>query len=231
MRHVSGQESQTFARFHCRPHQHQAFHRLALQRIHRRGHGKIGLAGAGRTDAEGDVVLLDGLQIFVLHRAATTRCGEADECGMAASRLLPQSADSVGNVSEVRPRTSALRVISSGTDSLCASGKSGFMTSIRPSCRRSSDDVVLRFEVEAFHHLARQAGLRSRDGEALAAARDVHFQRGLDLAQVLVERTAQVRQAGVVHRLERKIHRIVHGCITSSPRSVCNVPGNIRTST
>ncbi len=63
-------------------------------------------------------------------------------------------------------------------------------------------DVVFGFEIETLHHLARQTGLRTGDGEAFTAPRDVHFQRGLDLAQVLVECAAQVRQAGVVHRLK-----------------------------
>ena len=92
-------------------------------------------------------------------------------------------------------------------------------------------DVVPGLEIETFQHTARQPCLCPGDGEALAAPRDVHFQRRLDLAQILVEGAAQVGQPCVVHRFERYVRCIAHGCVTSSPRKVCMVPDRIRTST
>ena len=77
LRQVAGQEAEALARLHRRAHQHQALHRLALQRVHRAGHGEIGLAGSGGADAEGDVVLLDGLQVIVLARGAAAHFGLA----------------------------------------------------------------------------------------------------------------------------------------------------------
>ena len=59
------------ARFHRRTHQHQTLHCIALQRIHRTGHGEIGLAGSGGADAKSDVVLLDRLQVVILARGAS----------------------------------------------------------------------------------------------------------------------------------------------------------------
>ncbi len=67
------------------------------------------------------------------------------------------------------------------------------------------------FEVETFQHLARDTRLRAGDGKVLPASRDVHFQRGLDLAQVLIECPAQISQARVIHRLERNVLALAHG--------------------
>ncbi len=53
---VAGQEAQLLAGFHRRAHQQQALHAIGFQRLDRAGHGKIGLAGTGRADAEADVV-------------------------------------------------------------------------------------------------------------------------------------------------------------------------------
>ncbi len=56
LRQVAGEKAQAFAGLHRRAGEHDALHRAALERIHRTGHGEIRLAGAGRADAEGDVV-------------------------------------------------------------------------------------------------------------------------------------------------------------------------------
>ena len=67
-----------------------------------------------------------------------------------------------------------------------------------------TDRNRLLFCHEFGHYLAaRQRGLGAGNGEAFAAPCDVHFQRGLDLAQVLVECSAQIRQPHVVNRLEK----------------------------
>jgi hypothetical protein len=59
LRQVAGQEAEPLAGLDRRARQHDALHRVALQRIDRAGHREVGLAGAGRADAEGDVVRQD----------------------------------------------------------------------------------------------------------------------------------------------------------------------------
>jgi hypothetical protein len=58
-------------------------------------------------------------------------------------------------------------------------------------------------------------GLLAAHGEPRAAARDAHVERRLDLAQVLVERAAQPREALVVDRVEPDFDRFSPQ--TSSP--------------
>ena len=52
---------------------------------------------------------------------------------------------------------------------------------------------------------ARRLVAPAGDGEALAAAGDRDVERGLDLAQVRVERAAERREPGVVHGPERDL--------------------------
>jgi len=77
-------------------------------------------------------------------------------------------------------------------------------------------DPYLRPLVERPQHLCRDAGLvgPAGEGKALAAPRDGDIERGLDLAQVLVERAAQVGEALVVDGPERDFD----GLQASSPR-------------
>ena len=77
LRQVARQEAEPFAGFDRRPRQHQALDLLALQRIDRARHGEIGFAGAGRTDAEGDVVTADLLDVLALTRGARAQIGAA----------------------------------------------------------------------------------------------------------------------------------------------------------
>ena len=77
LRQVAGQKAQSFSRFYGGTHQYDALNRIALQRIHGRSHGEIGLAGAGRADAERDVVRLNVLQVLNLAAA----CGRASRRG------------------------------------------------------------------------------------------------------------------------------------------------------
>ena len=64
LRQVPGQEAEALARFHRRPGQDDAANQIALEGVHCAGHGEIGFAGAGRADAEGDVMFLDLAQIL-----------------------------------------------------------------------------------------------------------------------------------------------------------------------
>jgi hypothetical protein len=77
LRQVAGQKAQALAGFHGRAGQHDALHGAALQRVHGAGHGQIGLAGAGRADAEADVVLGDVFQIQRLVGRAGAQIGAA----------------------------------------------------------------------------------------------------------------------------------------------------------
>jgi hypothetical protein len=82
LRQVAGQEAEPLARLDRRPHQHDAAHRVALQRLDGAGDREIGLAGAGRADAEGQVMVADVAQVLRLVRAAAAhrpRCVCTDE--------------------------------------------------------------------------------------------------------------------------------------------------------
>lgn len=83
--------------------------------------------------------------------------------------------------------------------------------------------------VEDFHG---PFGIAAADDEFLAAAEDRHVEGGGNLAQVFIERPAQVRQARVVQRLGDEVMRLYRGFgfqlalfnaeapATSSPRRV-----------
>ena len=92
LRQVPGQEAEALAGFDRRAHQHDALDRVALEGIHRAGHGEIGLAGAGRADAEGDVVLADLAQVLRLVRGARMQIAPAGDehrqlSGLAGGRF------------------------------------------------------------------------------------------------------------------------------------------------
>ena len=177
LRQIAGQETESLAGLDRRAGQHDALHQFALDGVDRRGHGEIGLAGAGRAGAEGDVVLLDVL--------AGTRPGAA--CGRAA-RSCASSASATGCRCAESRRTGRLS------------------SSIRPSWISSTDSVVPGQRVE---HLQRLGGARrlrrfATQREALAAPGDDDIERGFDLAQILVERAAQIGQLVVVDRREHE---------------------------
>jgi hypothetical protein len=71
--------------------------------------------------------------------------------------------------------------------------------------------------------------LLAAHGEPGAAARDRHVEGRLDLAQVLVERAAQAREALVVDRVEPDFDGFAPQ--TSSPRRECARAAEMRTST
>ena len=68
--HVAGQEAQPLAGFDGRARQDDALDRAALEQQGRMGNGEIGLAGAGRTDAEDQFGALQRPHIGVLRRRA-----------------------------------------------------------------------------------------------------------------------------------------------------------------
>ena len=62
--------------------------------------------------------------------------------------------------------------------------------------------------VEALEQLDRARGIAAADDEAFAAAEDGHVERGRDLAQVLVERAAEMGEPRVIERLGDEIRRL-----------------------
>ena len=74
---VAGQEAQALAGLDGGAGQHQPLHRVALHGVDGAGHGQPGLAGAGRTHAEGDVVLEDVVQVVALARGARAQVAAA----------------------------------------------------------------------------------------------------------------------------------------------------------
>ena len=77
LRHVARQETQALAGLDRRARQDDALHCAALQRIDRAGHRQVGLASAGRSDAEGDVVRGDVFQVGALVDGARAQVGAA----------------------------------------------------------------------------------------------------------------------------------------------------------
>ena len=62
--------------------------------------------------------------------------------------------------------------------------------------------------VELFENFDRARGIVAADDEALAAPEDGDVERGRDLAQVFIERAAQVGQPVIVERLGDEIVRL-----------------------
>jgi hypothetical protein len=104
----------------------------------------------------------------------------------------------------VRAVSSARRGIMSAGASFSVPRRTCWI-STSPSWMSSTERSRPRLVVEAAQRARglRRPLLRAGDAEALAAARDRHVERGLDLAQVRVERPAQRREPRVVHGLER----------------------------
>ena len=75
LRQVAGQKAQLLAGLHRRAGEDDALHRATLEGVHRAGHRQVGLAGTGRADAEGDVVLGDVVQVHGLVGRARTQVG------------------------------------------------------------------------------------------------------------------------------------------------------------
>ena len=62
----AGEEAEALTGLDRRAHEHDAADFFGVQGGHGHGDGQVGLAGAGRADAEDHVVLLDGLDVFAL---------------------------------------------------------------------------------------------------------------------------------------------------------------------
>ena len=81
---IAGQKTQRFAGFDRRTGQNDATDLFLVQRRDRHRHGQIGFARAGRADAERDVVLADGIEVFFLADGLggdALFCGRRSGCG------------------------------------------------------------------------------------------------------------------------------------------------------
>ena len=72
---IAGQKAETFAGLDGRTGQDNALYGIAFHGIDRTGRGKIGLAGTGRPDTEGDVVFQYGFQVIDLPGSAPAQIG------------------------------------------------------------------------------------------------------------------------------------------------------------
>ena len=66
--HVAGQKAEPLAGFDRRPRQYDAFDQPALETVGGLGDGDVGLAGAGGTDAEHQIELLERPHVGALRR-------------------------------------------------------------------------------------------------------------------------------------------------------------------
>src|SRR5450830_456541 len=73
LRQIARQKTQSFTSFYRWPRQHNALHGVALESIDGASHRQISLAGAGRADAEGDVMLQNRIEVLTLMRGAATQ--------------------------------------------------------------------------------------------------------------------------------------------------------------
>ncbi|MCY1296185.1 hypothetical protein D9M70_455600 [compost metagenome] len=183
LRQVAGQEAQALAGFHRRARQHDALDRIALQRVDRAGHRQVGLAGAGRADAEVDVVLEDRLDVALLVGAA-----RADVALAGAQHDLWFGA---------------------GVDQFL---DARFLQEQVHQVRRQLGGLGFAVQAlqQLFGGLG--LGLGADQFELVAAVADLDAQALLDQAQVLVELSAEVGEAAGLEGLEDEAKRFC-GCV------------------
>ena len=103
LRQVAGQEAEPLAGLDRGPGQDDALHRVALERVDRAGDREVGLAGAGRADAEGDVVAEDVPQV----PRPGSACGRRGRCAGCAGAGRGRPAGAADE--PVRPRRGSPR--------------------------------------------------------------------------------------------------------------------------
>ncbi len=85
----AGQEAEPLARLDRRAGQDDAVDLLGQQRLHGLGHGEVGLAGAGRADAEDDRVLVDRVDVALLVQRLRAGCSCRGATGCSGSAPRP----------------------------------------------------------------------------------------------------------------------------------------------
>src|SRR6185369_7058271 len=173
---VAGKKAELLAGFDRRPHENQPLYAVFVQRIDRHRHGEVGLAGAGRADAEVDVVRGDRVQVALLVRAAPMHGAALDldrDLVRALGGFRVERVDSGFGQAQV---------------DLWSGQRLGF-------CR----------VVQIVQHALGQPDRMFRPAEAklVAAVGDLDAEAQFDLAQMFVERPAQVGQTLAVVRVER----------------------------
>jgi hypothetical protein len=161
----AGQEAQVLARFDRRPGQDDPVDLLALQRLDRLGHGQVGLAGAGRADAEDDRVLVDRVHVPLLVQ------------GLGPDRLAPVGQDVLG---QHLGRAGVLAGVQHGADPLHR---------VRGQALAGAQD-----RDQLGEHLDRQGhrGRLAGQGDLVAADVDAGLEVALENAQELVARAEHV---------------------------------------
>ena len=177
---VAGQEAQAFAGFDGRPGQDDALDQIAFEGIDGGSDGEIGLAGAGRADAEGDVVFLDRLQVGDLARRAAVQFGLAGDQLRPVDRAFGLSRDAADR----------------GVDQF-DQAELDFIDRQR----------LARHAVEMADGVGGQPGFFAGNRKALVAPANDDIEAGFDLPDVLVERAAQIGQQNVVDRRQRDFRR------------------------
>eukprot|EP01022_Parablepharisma_sp_SALTPOND_P035640 TRINITY_DN959_c0_g7_i1.p1 TRINITY_DN959_c0_g7~~TRINITY_DN959_c0_g7_i1.p1 ORF type:complete len:661 (+),score=231.75 TRINITY_DN959_c0_g7_i1:1723-3705(+) len=224
LRQVAWQEAQAFASFHGRAREHDALHGVALQRIDRAGYRQVGLAGTGGADAEGDVVLQDGIEVLALVRRAAAQVMLARlqyrAVGWQGILALPGVDDGGGRCGRRRRRSRLATARRQGRQAGFFVG--GGMGALFDQGQLDivHGDGAVGHGIEALQHFHCALGIGTGDHEAVAPAEDGHVQRRRDLAQVFIERAAQVGQAPVVQRLGREVVRLVGDLFQ------CRIPGS-----
>lgn len=182
LRQVARQEPQPLAGLDGRPGQHQALHRVAFHGVDGAGHRQPGLAGAGRPHAERDVVLEDVVHVVALARRARAQVGAARAQHHAAALVVDRRQRLV---QFARVRLDLHRAAHADLD-------------------QAELDVVDRQRavggllVKAPQGPSGQFGLFALYRDPAAAARQFHAHAVGELAQVLVQRAAQVGEVDVV---------------------------------
>ena len=89
LRQVTGEKPEPFPGLDCRTGQHDAADLVALIGVHGGRHREVGLPGAGGTDGEGDIVVLNLPQVLDLSRRAAVEVSFARQQRRRRIRRLP----------------------------------------------------------------------------------------------------------------------------------------------
>src|SRR5690606_788030 len=167
-----------FAGLDRRPGEHDALDRVALQRVHRAGDGEVGLAGAGRADAEGDVVRQDVPEVVALARrtAAQVAAPSVEDRSLVLALLALGGGGTLLGQAEL--------------DVLERQGPGRRLPEAREHVARLFGGRRIAF-----------------DAEALATAGDARVEVLGDGPDVALDRTAKVGQPFIVRRLGGEFDR------------------------
>ena len=158
----------------CGTHQHQTLDNIPLEGVNRAGDGEVSLTGTSGASAEGDVVLLDVLQI-------------KDLVGRAPVQIRATRAQQWRRVVDGRGVCRRHRRLLSGELD-------------QPELHVVDGERLLSLRVKAPQRSRGAFPLRqsTTNREARATTCDGDVERGFDLAQICVERAAKVGERSVI---------------------------------